>query len=200
MTTSETSNRGETLKAVRAALKRGGRVYLHADKDPNAPEWQSDKAFFTLSVDHAPLTGRRSSVEREDVTRIKGIPGWVRNGSDDTTETVPAKDEPYPMGFRPSYKRYTGVYAPKRGYWSLFANDTFANVIALLPSDAEISFQVRLDWHTSQNHVNASMHGDALYLIAKYKRGKREIEAEFLLDSVAGPHNSARFGNGMGER
>ncbi len=40
---------------------------------------------------------------------------------------------------------YDETFRPTKGYWSLYAVETFASVMELVPNDAEIEFEVALD-------------------------------------------------------
>jgi hypothetical protein len=64
-----------------------------------------------------------------------------------------------------------------------------------------------LDYGTNASCVDSLIHVDHLYMRAFVplrrrggKRGEGFEQRMFLLDVSAGPHNSARFGNGMWER
>ena len=103
-------------------------------------------------------------------------------------------------------------YAPKRGVWGTFSAERFFDVVDLLPKAAELRFVVELGGKTNQYMETAvrgapadrhgldvspfeGLHGDALYLEARFERRGKTVRKRFLLDTSVCPQNSARFGH-----
>lgn len=174
------------LQLVRNA-KSG--LSLHGTADPSRGSWSNAFIFEVVS------TARDRKAKTE--TRVSlSVPGSVHHGYTD------AKKVRTPSGFESHYSQkpyetYSETYKPLTGFWYLSGhNAELIDVLELLPSGAEVSFSVCLDAGTTQNHTDANMHGDFLYLNADYMvRGKLKTR-RFLIDTSTGRHNSARFGQG----
>lgn len=106
------------------------------------------------------------------------------------------------------YKSHT----PNRGTWGTFSAERVFDVVDLLPKAAALRFVVELDGKTNQYMETAvrgaptnrygldvalfeGLHGDALYLEARFERRGKTVRKRFLLDTSTCPQNSARFGH-----
>ena len=163
-----------------------GSLVVRFERDTTAPSYQSDRAIVTIEC--SVRSGDSYNSPRE--TRTVTFPGWIGAGHDDQVSTRTHEG-------RPVRAYEGGIYAPASGAWSLYAIEArLRSVIDLLPSDAELTFRARLDWHTNPIHVDARLHGDALELQAEvHTASGRTKTYEFLIDSHVGLHNSARFGH-----
>jgi len=167
---------------------------LRAEKVAEQPSYTRAFVFY-LSV-----TWRKGGDYNNEIREEIKLPGYVSFGN--TSETAVAHSEHGP------YTVYTEVYSPSHGFWSLYATDrALSDLLEVLPASAEVGFSVGLDHGTTEgmkqsevhHHRGPSekgLHGDHLYLLAKWKRGTKTFEKKFLLDTVTVPHNSARFGGG----
>lgn len=166
--------------AIKNSLKKYDHFYLHVERNPNAPSY-SDECDFHLTAKHF-------SVSHPDTSKLNvTAKGSVSNGSTDEIETYEYNGA--------THEKYSGVFRPSRGYWSLLGGeDYFRAALKSVPDDAELHFRVCLDAATSEVLTKARLHGDTLKLIAIWKRGTKEYRREFLLDVWVGHHNSARFG------
>ena len=174
-------------KAIKALAKKSqknlnSRLNLYVERNWSAPSYQRDQAFFELTLSTEARDSKASV--RESVAQIAG---HIRNGSTSKTETYKYDGK--------DLVKYADAYEPTSGYWSLYAVDTFANVVELLPNDAEIKLSVGLDSGTNDLSVKAGIHVDYLYLHATWKRNGKDVVRRYLIDSATGHHNTARFGN-----
>lgn len=172
-----------TIEIKRLAKKGrsiNGRLYLYVDRDPRAESY-SDACFFKLTCSER----KRYDIETKEV--IEGIPGIVRNGH--TSERHQVTHDGHTQ-----WEFTDKVYRPDAGYWSLYACETFPNIVELLPNHASISFEIALDEGSSLICAAQQVHVDHLYLVAKWMKGKREIVRRFRIDSELSYHNTARFG------
>jgi hypothetical protein len=183
----------QLLAVVRHATQSrfsGGSVFMHADAVYGRPSY-SDAFTFDLSA-----TDRWDS--RQAITTKITVPGCVRGG-----HTSKREDREYDGR---TEKHFCEAYKPTRGHWSLMCRErSLADVLELLPRDAEVSFEVHLDAGTNQYLANAvttpgsgterGLHADHLYLVAKVTTRGKAREMRFLIDTTAGAHNSARFGS-----
>jgi hypothetical protein len=86
------------------------------------------------------------------------------------------------------------AYRPERGCWVGHGIESLLAIVEGLPSAASVTFEVATDAHTNQYMEAAGLHGDVLYLVAKFERRGKPVRQRFLLDTSTTPHNSARFG------
>jgi hypothetical protein len=181
---------GQLYKLVRD----GGRVGLSGEATYNRASY-SDSFVFNFRVT------RKAFKKRAETSSEVRVPGWVTNGYDSKRERTYTSN-----GSNDKCMHYTETYRPTGGFWYLYSADMVRDLLQLLPSDAEVSFQVYLDAGTNEYLVQAGcampyeryegLHADHLYLHAtKVVRGKRK-EWHFLVDTTCGAHNSARFGYG----
>lgn len=166
---------------LKALAKRNPRFYVHAHRNPCEPSY-SDASTFVLSGSLGGIASHNGPIVQME------FPGIIGNGHNDETERYQGHDGVQRV-------RYSGVFRPAKGFWSLWS-DTFRDLILTLPDDAEISFRVSLDGGTCDLLIPHLLHVDRLYLLAKWTRGSRTVERRYLLDSQTGHHNSARFGFG----
>lgn len=167
----------DTLKDY---FKKYSRFYFHGKRVPDAPSW-SDPFTFTLTVTH-------SDHQNKEHDHLE-LPGMVHGGHNDALE--------WHKGFDGrEFPHASEGYRPTTGFWSLFSGEEyFRNVVEMLPSDAELSIEVYLDAGTNEILMREHLHHDRLILNAHWKRGKKEFNRTFLIDSYCGRHNSARFGD-----
>jgi hypothetical protein len=164
---------------LKKLAKRDPRFYVHAERKFDAPSW-SDEAVFTLSADLGRIGENLGPIVKVE------LPGIMGNGHNDETETYIYEGK--------ERTKYSGVYRPERGYWSLWGA-MFRDLILTLPDDASVKFRVSLDAGTSELHIPHKLHSDRIYLEAEWKRGERTVRRTYLVDTETGYHNTARFGS-----
>ncbi len=81
-------------------------------------------------------------------------------------------------------------YCPSSGVWVVHVGDHQRAALESIPTGAEITVEIKLDWHSTCNHAAVGHHGDVL--VIKWTKGRRERSIN--LDAYHGPHNTARFG------
>jgi hypothetical protein len=150
---------------------------LHGEKDLSAPDYQRDKALFELRLSVGQYPNERTET-------INGIPGWIKNGY--TSAKTPREYEGR------QWQEYSETYEPRRGYWSLYGTENFANIVELLPSDAKVELRVLLDHGNNQYAIDKNVHVDELCLYASWDHGKKS--RVYKIGSTVLPHNTARFG------
>ncbi len=172
-------------KELKRLAKKGqtmaSRLYLHVEADLSRESYADDAHFFlTCATD---IYGSQDPKKEE----LAGLPGSIRNGSTSVVKMhTSISGRPFPV--------YDEAFRPTSGYWSLFACETFASIMALVPNDARVEFEVGLDAGTTEGLISVGFHSDHLYIIVfRTIRGK-ECRSKFLVDVSTGPHNSARFG------
>lgn len=180
-----------TAKDLLSLVKFGtDRIFMHGYATPGRASYSDSFVFDVTAISH-------KSEKQENLL----VPGWVSNGSPSIRKTHVYNSEI--DGVR-TWNTYEGVHRPEEGFWSFFALHIL-DLLEILPPDAEISFHVSLDGGTSEllvnadckfpnGHTESGLHGDRLYLCAKYVRRGKEKCATFMLDSTVCAHNSARFG------
>lgn len=171
-----------TVRQLREVLKHVGRyasVGIHGRATYERASW-SDSFLFEVSA-----TKRDKGVEiREEIK----VPGYVSNGYKGAP-TLRAGNRPFPDSWE-----YTETFRPTEGFWYLGLSETLYNLLDILPSNAEIAFFVYLDAATHSGLAKAGLHGDRLYLKAKYVLRGKTVEREFLVDEHTGEHTTSRFG------
>jgi len=179
-----TRKSNEVTLALIAAAKRGDRAYgggmryfAHFTRDTTQPSYSREigTARITIATDSL-----------SDVRTMIDVPMRIAFGHTDAVETHTHDGR--------SWEAYSETYEPQNGFVS-FSSQTFIDAVLSCPSHAELSLEVYLDALTNQTLVDARLHGDATYLIAKWTEGKREVTRRFLVETSVGPHNTARFGN-----
>lgn len=178
-----------TVKAMRDALRTGGTAHIHVDTDPTAAEWARDTMLVRLTVKCEARVGVKRA---ESKVTVEGIPGLLRAGHTDAVTRCTSADR--------AWNAYSETYQPKKGFWYLACCYELNTALESIPSHASVRFEIYLDSHSNETLVNARLHGDSLRLVATWNQGKREVRRVFLLDVSVGPHNSARYGNGMFEK
>jgi hypothetical protein len=174
-------------------VKDGGCVGLSGEATYNSASY-SDSFVFNFRVT------REAFKKRAETSSEIRVPGWVSNGHTSKREERTSTSD------GTKYMHYTETYRPTGGFWYLYSTEKVRDLLQLLPSDAEVSFQVYLDAGTNEYLVRTDcampferyegLHADHLYLHAtKMVRGKRKTWS-FLVDTTCGAHNSARFGYG----
>lgn len=169
--------------AIKNALKKFDNFYFHVHRNPDVPSY-SDEAVFVLTGTHynSWIKPNKEKVSIE-------ISGSIRSGHTDLIEDYEYQGK--------TFKKFTGVYRPEKGFWSLVGSHSYLkSAMESIPDDAELHFRVGLDAVTNDYLMKNRLHGDNLTLTATWKRGTRGYRREFLLDIYTGEHNSARFGMG----
>lgn len=176
-----------TLRNFLKAMKYDTRLFLHGDAKFDRPSWSDEYVFTLTRVDKKP-----GDIEIKSTIEIPGI---VRNG---TTSHLTTHQS---MSGKP-FEEYTEPYRPLRGYWSLYACDTFVNLIKTLSPRAEVTLEISLDGGTNGYLKKNGLHTDYLYLATttRVDKSDRTIKRLYLMDSETGEHNTARFGNPQHER
>ena len=180
-----------TAKELKHLVKLGtDSLTLRGKADPNRPSY-SDAFLFDV--------GASKKVHSRLISSTMTVPGRVGNGN--TSKTKEHKE-----GFD-RWVAYSEPFQPTSGFWSLsYVQDRLLAILDLLPKDAEVAFEVALDYGTNEylTRANATMnyetyqgfHHDHLYLVVyRTVRGERK-RSWFLLDTQVVPHNTARFGYG----
>lgn len=186
-----TATVADVLGIMKPHRREHVRTYLHGERDPLAPNWQRDRAVWTLTVSREPY-GQDRRVESKATIEI---PGWIGNGHKGATVVVPSSDGVFPP--RTEYANDpSNIYEPRRGYMPL-DTDRFRSILLGLPRRATLLLRLRLDYGNNESVIRAKLHADLLMMEATLPNGQVR---EFLLDCDIGEHNSARFGNGLGER
>lgn len=178
---SSTSN----IKAMREAIRKigTGSMVLFVAVDPTAETW-SNRACGRLVLRSE---SRRDAAIREEKRAEIPCTVHVRNGHNDAVKshTYEGRTE----------ERYSEPFAPRKGSWYLGCDKHVSDALDGLPSTATVSFEVYLDAGTNQSVTKARLHGDHLYMVARWETpAGKPVERRFLIDACTAPHNSARFG------
>lgn len=166
--------------ALRKAWATADYLVFRFHEIPGMPSYHRDAREVAVRATYRDRS--QAETAREWRTR-----GYVRGGRLDATHE------------HDGHVRYSedpiNLYTPPSGAaWAVFVTDPVRAVCESLPAGAVITVMVRLDWASNGYMARAGLHGDVLMISARWKRGAREYQRNFVLDTDILPHNSARFG------
>lgn len=163
--------KNETTVALHKACKenRSGSIYAHFTHLRDRPEGVAEVSFEPHGRSY------RTAIQ---------MPAVIREGYTDARETPKSID---------GYARYTERYRPETGY-EHFLEEAFVTAVLSCPVEAQLLLDVRLDGLNSPLLVDASLHGDVVYLLAKWQKGEQHVYRKFMVSAQVSLHNSARFG------
>lgn len=176
-------------KELKKALQTAKSIAIDFAPIEGLASYERDRKTVTLRL-HFEAEGKKTTQEYTEFS------GRIANGHRDAVRKMAS-------GFGSPYVVYDNddnTYEPKGGTWLLMYSNhdnSVQSIFRSIPVGSKLHFTVGLDWHSSAAHAEVKFHGDSLQVQATPpagKNGKESRDLTFELASVAGFHNTARFG------